>query len=140
MANQTPISWKTSVGLNHVGAFQVSGRPFASGSVAAPVARPVIFPTVTKWVQVINHGNTPVKVGFSQKGVTNTGGGTNYFTVPASGSVSGPGSSPVLDVKISQLWISGSTSVDVVAGLTNIDAYKTNTDTGASWSGSAGVG
>jgi len=28
-------SWNLEAGLNHVGAYQVSGRPFASGSINA---------------------------------------------------------------------------------------------------------
>ena len=34
MANY-PVSWKMDVGVNHVPAYQVSGRPFASGNIDA---------------------------------------------------------------------------------------------------------
>ena len=41
------ISWKTDVGINHVGAYQVSGRPFATGSIDASAAVKIQFPKVT---------------------------------------------------------------------------------------------
>ena len=136
MANQGPISWKTGVGLNHVGAYQVSGRPFASGSITSATAYGVIFPTVTRWVQITNNDDAPLKAGFSALGVA----GNNYFTVPASSSAGGPGVSPVFELKITQLWLNAPTNVDVVAGLTNIEGKRTATGDGQSWSGSAGVG
>ena len=80
MANY-PISWKTGMGVNHVGAYQVSGRPFASGSITSvqtegPVK--IEFPFVTRWVEVYNvdHNNS-VRVAFSSASVQ----GTNYFQV-----------------------------------------------------------
>ena len=42
--NMTAISWRTDVGVNHVGAYQVSGRPFATGSIDASTAVKVEFP------------------------------------------------------------------------------------------------
>ena len=35
MANWSDPSWKMDVGINHAPAFEVSGRPFASGSIVA---------------------------------------------------------------------------------------------------------
>ena len=144
-------SWNLTPGLNHVGAYQVSGQPFASGSIDAKLgSRPggfeVAFPYVTRWFKVINKDNTnDCKVAFSLSGMT---GSNNYFTVSArSGSAADllPGAgligdSGVLELKVSAIWISGSTNVDVVAGLTKIDVGSTNTSTGANWSGSSGVG
>ncbi len=142
MADQTPISWKTSVGLNHVGAYQVSGAPFATGSIdctAYTGARyKVEFPNVTSWVQIINNDTTnELVVGFSQRGLTTT---NNYFTIPKLGSNGRMPDSGKLDLKISEVWISGSSDVSIVAGLTNIDSSRTSTANGSSWSGSAGVG
>ena len=142
MANN---AWNMRVGLNHVGSFQVSGRPFCSGSIDAfhghrPGGFEVSFPYVTKWVKVINKAtDADCKVAFSVTGMT---GSNNYFTVPkadvdANGAV---GDSGVLELKVSAIWISGSTNVDIVAGLTSIETISTRTTTGANWSGSSGVG
>ena len=118
------ISWKTDVGVNHVGAYQVSGRPFATGSINASTAVKVEFPKVTRWIYVVNHGGADCRLGFSQAGVE----GTNYL------------SSVRLELKVGELWLSGSNGVDVMAGLTNIDTTKVSGSIGPSWSGSAGVG
>ena len=130
---QEPISWKSNVGLNNVGSYQVSGAPFASGSLNCASANlKITFPDVTSWVQVDNLGDTVLKVAFSDKGLA----GTNHFQIPASGS------SGRLELKISEVHLRGGEDglVSVVAGLTNIDAKRTSTASGTSWSGSAGVG
>ena len=133
-------SYEANVGLNHVPAYQVSGRPFASGSISVADATKVDFPYLTRWFQVINKAATPVNVGFSQAGVTNVpAGGTNFIAVDASSS-SGYGKSEVYDIKISELWLSGSTSVDVIAGLTTVPTTRATTTSGPSFSGSVGVG
>ena len=50
-------SWKLAPGLNNVGSYQVSGKPFAKGGITVPVSGAtngavVRFPNVTKWVHV----------------------------------------------------------------------------------------
>lgn len=131
-------------GLNAVGAYQVSGIPFASGACVAGVADTdgpicVAFPYVTRWIYLINHDpSNACKVGFSAKGITE---GTNYFTLPDKG-----GTDPAihmigpLEIKVSEIWLTGSSNIDVVAGLTSIDAKYTSSSIGPSWSGSLGVG
>jgi len=123
-------SYQANVGLNHAPAYQVSGQPFASGSVNGATATKVEFPYVTRWIYVVNRGGADLRVGFSEAGVE----GTNYFVVPNGET------SQRLELKASELWISGSGVVDVVAGLTSIPSSRTTTDDGPSWSGSAGVG
>jgi hypothetical protein len=133
--------WDLEPGLNAVGSYQVSGRPFASGSIncklgARPGGYEVVFPYVAKWFKVINNGTDACKVAFSVSGMT---GSFNYFTVSKfSNGVSGD--SGTLEIKASAIWISGSTDVDVVAGLTSISSRLTTTDAGTNWSGSVGVG
>ena len=138
-------SWKLAPGLNHVGAFQVSGKPFASASIDGkhghrPGGHLVVFPYVTKWFKVVNKDTSnDCKVAFSLSGMT---GSNNYFTV-AKGDVDANGAigdSGILDLKVSSIWLSGSTDVDVVAGLTYIEPRLTTTSTGLNWSGSTGVG
>ena len=138
------ISWKAEVGVNHTPAYQVSGRPFATGSVNATTATKVEFPFVTRWIYVVNNGTSDLNVGFSESGVDSTAGGTNFFTIPASTTSAGDGlvsNSQRLELKISEVWLSGSGDVDVCAGLTSIAVDKVSMGTGKpSWSGSVGVG
>jgi hypothetical protein len=142
MANNYRPSWKAEVGLNYVPAYQVSGRPYASGTIDANANTidgvKIEFPTVTRWIAVINNDtSTSVRVAFSQNGLK----GSNNFTIskrggaPGQSSVEGP-----LEVKVSEIWISGSTDVDIIAGLTSIEAIKCSGSKGPSWSGSSGVG
>ena len=130
------VSWKMDVGINHAPAYQVSGRPFASGGVDATTATKVSFPYVTRWVYIVNRTGEDVRVGFSELGVK----GTNYFIVSRKNSDTRH-SSARLEVKVSDLWLSGSGLVDVCAGLTSIPRDRTSMGDGLpSWSGSVGVG
>ena len=74
-------SWKLAPGLNHVGAYQVSGKPYTSGSCLAPASGAaslvVRFPCVTKWFQIEpfqSEGNTELRVAFSENGLHGKGG------------------------------------------------------------------
>jgi len=134
-------SWEAHVGINHVPAYQASGRPFATGSLDcthgnAPHA--VYFPYVTRWVQIINNDTSNVvKVGFSKRGLQAE---KNYFTVGEAAATNQPSVSERLELKISELHITGSTNIDIIAGLTTIPSERTTTTFGPNWSGSAGVG
>ena len=159
MSNWSDPSWKMRVGINHAPAYQVSGRPFASGGIDAVDQAPVVvnFPYVTRWIEVINHGSGSAKVGFGPHAFTDAN--NNFFVIP-SGSTSGR-----LEVKVSRIYLSGSDhtasagaenrnmGLSVVAGLTSIDVSRVNVPTGSqdqwhlepsnniSWSGSYnGVG
>ena len=138
MAGQIFTNYK--VGLQNVGSYQVSGKPFASGSINAATALSIAFPSVTRWVQIVNNDSSNAcRVGFSTDGVT-ADGGVNFFTVAAS-SVSHP-----LELKLSQISLSGSTDVDIVAGLTYISVQSIDNPNVSpsgpyiNWSGSSGVG
>ena len=135
MPNVNP-SWRSNVGLNHVGAYQVSGEPYAVGGLSCADATRVTFPYVTRWFQVVNRTHKAVRVGFSELGVS----GSHYFTVHGHGS----GSCPVLETKVSEIWLYGpghaAAQVDIVAGLTSIPHIRTSGSHGPSWSGSLGVG
>jgi hypothetical protein len=147
-----------SVGLRNVGSYQVSGAPFVSGGVSSAVANGsrVAFPYVTSWVKVYNHGNQGlgVNIAFSQRQAQEEGaaGNTNYLYI------NGGLDSGVLELKLSEIWLSGSSpNITVVAGLTNIPVRQidnTNVSPSGSlsannlafgnshrnWSGSVGVG
>ena len=139
MANFTK-SWHMEVGLNHVPAYQVSGVPYASGSIDAKVgdtAVEISFPYVTRWVKIINNDTTAsCKVGFSAEGLKTK----RYFTVGEATAANQPSSTERLELKVSKLFLTGSTNIDIVAGLTTIPAGRTTTSFGPSWSGSSGVG
>ena len=155
-------SWKLAPGLNNVGSYQVSGKPYASGGCEAPRSSStttrclvVRFPTVTNWFQIIpSHRATgqEMRVAFSQLGLYDgvNPEGNNYFTVNMSSSL-GP-----FHVKTSELWFMEHSNVapytfDIVAGLTNIPASRTSINedrviegvtraAGPNWTGSLGVG
>ena len=141
MANNSPtMRWPAEVGINHVGAYEVSGRPFASGNIACGDALKLEFPFVTRWITIVNTTAHDVRVGFSHNGVS----GSNYFTVQKKNSSGGGfAGSQRLELKVSEIWLYSPAvagKVDVVAGLTSINKNKTSGSTGPSWSGSIGVG
>ena len=132
-------NFQYKAGLQHVGSYQVSGRPFVSGGINADAmptvntAHEVKFPKVTRWVIISNNAATACEVGFSANGLE----GTNYFTVQ------GESSSPRLELKLTSVFLTGSTDIDVIAGLTFIDELAINNSAispdGSNWSGSAGI-
>lgn len=130
------MSYNYKSGLRNVGSYQASGLPYVTGGLDASVAggHSVDFPGVTRWFVVSNLD--PVnecRVAFSQNGVVNT----EYFRVQPSGS------SQRFEMRVTQIFLSGSDSVDVMAGLTSIDPTAINNPNlspdGLNWSGSAGV-
>lgn len=128
-----------SSGLGNVPSYQVSGIPFVTGGISAATATKVSFPYVTRWIEIANYGTSEVRVGFSQNGVN----GTNYYRVGKAGTAGYNHTSVRLEVKATEIWLSGSTSVDIMAGLTTIPAARINNSavspSGSNWSGSANV-
>ena len=138
------------VGLQNVGSYQVSGKPWASGSIncradALDIAE-ISFPNVTSFVVISNldSANNNVRVGFSSGGVAGLAAAqanNNYLELPPT---SGPG--PLhLDLKVSRIFLSGSDNCSVIAGLTGIDITSidfqpNNSPSGSNWSGSSGIG
>ena len=118
-------------GLGSAASFTVSGIPYVTGGVNATTATGIGFPQTTRWIIVSNvGGNADLKVGFSENGVN----GTNYFVVNTDQI------SPRLEVKATEIWLSGSNSCSVVAGLTFIDTGDIDnaalSPSGTNWSGS----
>tara|TARA_Y100000310_G_C20396403_1_gene675302 strand:- start:42 stop:506 length:465 start_codon:yes stop_codon:yes gene_type:complete len=153
MAKNWNPSWASDVGVNHTPAYQVSGRPFTSGSIdpnaAAKNIHGVKFPYVTRWIYIVNRGAADVQVAFSRNGfnqgtaATDRGPNTNaYFTIPAGHSSNKTFySSTTLELKVSEIYLkaASTTTVDVVAGMTSIRTNKVSGAIGPSWSGSIGV-
>ncbi len=141
-------NFQYKAGLHNVGSYQVSGKPFATGSIdcrtflqGAGMAV-VKFPSVTSWVVVTNSEaqNAPagsvLRVGFSENGCD---GHDDDSYLEISGGVT----SPRLELKLTELWLSGSSNCSVMAGLTFIGTDAVNNSgispNGTNWSGSTGV-
>tara|TARA_Y100000114_G_scaffold154729_1_gene177346 strand:- start:544 stop:948 length:405 start_codon:yes stop_codon:yes gene_type:complete len=130
-------NYKYGTGLSNVGSYQASGKPFAKGSINAradSIAPSVEFPAVTRWIYIVNNDSNNCKVAFSALGLESPA--NNFFTVKANTT------SERLEVKVTEIYLTGSGNVDVLAGLTGIDVNKiTNiSPSGSNWSGSLGIG
>ncbi len=131
-----------TAGLNNVGSYMTSGMPYTTSSVDASTATKIEFPYVTRWVIVQNNSTSDdLKVGFSEHGVE----GSNYFLIynrQAASTADRSSICPRLELKLSEIWISGSNNVEIIAGLTNIAVDRINNISlpGNNWSGSSGVG
>ena len=132
-----PKQFKYRNGLGTTSAYQVSGIPFATGSLdleaSSGSALKVSFPHVTRWVSIINRSSQHVRVGFSKAGTE----GTNYFTIHEDNHPT----NNMFELKVKEIYLLSHGSaitnqVDVVAGLTSIHTSSLPTN----WSGSAGVG
>ena len=125
-----------TAGLNNVGSYQVSGIPYLSGGIDATSGASLVFPNVTKWIQVSNSGSVVLYYSYSELGAGTTPG--NY------GIVFPNQSSPVFEVKATELYLNGGTADGsfVAAGLTNLPISRVDniSPSGSNWSGSIGVG
>ena len=138
-------TYQYRAGLQNVGSYQVSGKPFAS-TVTAPASgatnfHKFDFPSVTKEITIINNHATqdkPVRVAFAHFGLD-----ANYILVHPMKNGVGP---TTLNVKATELYVmsndSATPSVSVYASLTNIPIERVNnaSPSGSNWSGSLGVG
>ena len=131
-----------SAGLNNVGSYQVSGIPYATGSIGADDGVTITFPSVTRWIVVAYSGSdqaADLSIGFSENGVAGTENNYFYKLKPNT-------TSPRFELKLTQLWLyggnAGEQGVSVMAGLTNLPNARVNNigPSGSNWSGSVGVG
>lgn len=147
-------------GIGFVPAYEISGIPYVTSSVPAEVgttnAVSVRFPYVTRWVEVVNTGAKPLRIGFSKNGVEGKGAITsgssrstsspeytpnhrNYFVLNPSGSAGG--STTRLELRCSSIFFlsdhTSETSFSLIAGLTTIPGRDLNL-TGSS--GHLGIG
>ena len=144
-------TFKYTAGLNNVGSYQVSGIPYASGSLTAPASGgtpiKVEFPYVTRWVKIIpitGSSTSHLRIGFSENGVKNG----NYYRMLAGNNANHEAVAPEpLELKVTELYFCSDNSAtiefDVVAGLTNLPVARINNLSGTlgnNWSGSVGVG
>ena len=130
------------MGLNHVGAYAVSGIPWVSGGISVPSSAStpieITFPHITRRVVVhVTDANT-CRVGFSANGVKYT---NKYFI--ADGDKANNGADPYdMHVKCDRIFLlsnDGNTvTVSVAAELTGIPASDYPLAT--AYSGAAGIG
>ena len=119
-------------GLNAVGQYQLSGIPYATSTLAidSATATELQFPTVTKFVTVVNEhsgSSAKLRVGFSAAGIA----GNNYFILDNGESYTG-------EFRLSSIYLRGdttATSASVIAGLTMIETNNLPTN----WSGSDSI-
>ena len=139
MANPNPY-FQYTVGLNNVGSYQASSRPFIKSHINVPVsgavatATEVTFPKVTRFVTIRNDATgsgSELRVGFSRDALLETK--NNFFTLAQSSSIS-------LEYRVTKLYLISAGayigSASVIAGLTQIDASHLSD----SWSGLDGNG
>ena len=145
-------SFKYTAGLNHVGSYQVSGKPFMSAftcpaSGAINTAEKIEFPYVTKEITITNAIDTAhgvIRIAMSAEGLEDN---SEHFLI---GSAKDGNGSVTLDVKCTEIHIMSDNShtgpVSVFASLTNLSPARINSLSGSddivgnNWSGSVGVG
>ena len=134
-ANGNTVFGNYSVGINHVGSYQVSGWPYLTGAfIENGVEHKISFPTVTKSVTVIFSGsagvtydaNDGMRIHFaSTSSAPELIGGHRYITLDADDD-----EAVTLNVKCSEIYISAfgaaEKGYEVIAELTNIP-ISTNT-------------
>ncbi len=135
-------AFQYKMGLNHVGAYAVSGIPWVSGGISVPISSStpleISFPFVTKRVVVHVTNAYTCRVGFSANGVKLS---NNYFI--ADGDVANNGADPYdMNVKCTKIYLlsnDGNTPVvSVAAELTGIPSKEYPLAT--AYSGAAGIG
>jgi hypothetical protein len=130
------MPYQQKSGLSTTAAYQVSGAPFASGSIDSTGGPTMVqFPRVTRWITVQNHDvANDLFCAFSENALPSNGG-TNHFML-ADAASNAYWSMPRLEIKVTEMWFEGSDDFDVIAGLTGIS----NSEIQNNWSGSLGVG
>ena len=139
-ANGNIVFGNYSVGINHVGSYQVSGWPYLTGTlIAAGVEHKISFPKVTKSVTVIFSGSAGVDYGAGIDGMrihfasTSSGdviAGHRYVSLDADDD-----EAITFNAKCSDIYISaygaGQKGYEVVAELTNIPTSSNTLITGS---------
>ena len=138
MAHGSNTTFNYQAGLGNAASYQVAGIPYVTGGIDAYAGsdstQQIRFPSVTQWVVVSNaESTTDCRVGFSALGVKGASG--NYYFNLDAGQIT-----PRLEVKVTQLFVSGGNAVSVMAGLAGIQSVKIDNENispaGSNWSGS----
>ena len=96
-------------GYNHMPAYQVSGLPYVTSSTATDTPPfKVSFPYVTKFITIRADGGS-LDIGFTLNGTNNS----NHYTLPNNGVLT-------MEVRVKEMYVKGTSTFHVVAGLTGI--------------------
>ena len=133
--------FRYTVGLNNVGSYQVSSRPYLTSSLTVPdsgsTPYEVSFDAVSRFIIITNTlggsaANVPLRFGFSEDGVKGTVN-NNY-------GILNNGESFEAEFKVTKIYLlsdnASECSASVIAGLTGIGSSHLANN----WSGSLGVG
>jgi hypothetical protein len=131
------MEFQYKAGLWNAGSYVVSGIPWVTSSITAPLVsstpKEISFPSVTRTITVknISTGTEKLRVGFSSNGVKYT---NNYFLLSASESFSA-------ELKVTDIYLltdsgASAATASIIAGLTGIDVSNLQNN----WSGSVGIG
>ena len=104
---------------NNAAEYDCSGTPWCETVTLGATVTKIKFPTVTRWIQVVNNDGTDTNtalVGFTENGA-NSNPDANYFIV------NGSASSGRLELRCVELFLkagAGTPSVSIIAGVTQI--------------------
>ena len=129
-ANSGASDGRYTPGIGHVGSYQVSGRPYITGSAVDGLADgaedEISFPNVTRTVSVINFGSNAIRVHFAGQNTGNTISKYHFIELDSDeDSIS-------MNVKTDKIFISndsgGTATYRVIAELTGIPTGSANYD------------
>lgn len=107
------MAFNYKTGPNNASEYMASGLPYVTHSQAiAGTVSHIQFPFVTNELNVKNNYEGILRVGFTENGVL----GTNYFSLPVSGTFGGK-------LRVTDLYVTaeaGTLDFEVMAGLTGI--------------------
>ena len=119
--------------INHVPEYQLSGLPYAKKiALATGASDTLILPRVSRWIMI--SCSTDVEIAFSTGGITGGDGPTEHFLLR--GDTANNGSTGKLELRCTEITfkdVSGGSNVYVMAGLTNVQATDSYTQTDLSW-------
>ena len=117
------MQW-TEPGYNHMPAYQVSGLPYVTSSTATDTPPfKVSFPYITKFITIRADGGS-LDIGFTLNGTNNS----NHFVLPNNGVLT-------MEVRVKEMYIKGTSTFHLVAGLTGIPtASVPNLTSSYAWS------
>lgn len=119
--------------------YEISGKPWVTGSLTVgSTALEVTFPTVTRWIQIVNNDTNDVRIGFSKNGVdANPAANTNYYLLEGQNAATSQ-ATVRWELRCKRIFLkrdgSSDATVSIIAGLTDIP------DMNIALTGSAGIG
>jgi|LWDU01.1.fsa_nt_gi hypothetical protein len=150
--------YNRGAGASFVPAYQISGVPFvtsSNGNELTATVQKISFPYATRFFQITNTGNAPMRIGFSENGVNGVGGSVsgssyeklgrarclNYLVLSGSG-MNSMASTVRLEIRCKELFLkrdgSANTGFSLIAGLTGVESSQFPILTGSQ--GFRGVG